>query len=116
MAICKDLEAAGVAARCHDTSRTACKYATERATFYQPGDGDKAGGQVLRFANQAQLDRMLPIVQVSKTSEVVESRSALALVQLVTPQPEAPGKAKAIVEKLPAVPAGQVALDPTCAK
>lgn len=116
MAICQELEAAGVAAGCLDTSQTACKYATERATFNMPGEGDKPGGQVLRFANEAQLDRMLPIVKVSKSSEVAESRSALMLIQLVKATPEAAVKAKAIVEKQPAVPAGQAAPDPTCAK
>ncbi len=116
MAICQELEAAGVAAGCHDTSKTACKYARERVTFYAPGSDKKVGGQVLRFVSPAQYDTMLKIASLPKSGSVVEGKPALTLVQLLGDSPELAAKTKAIVEKLPAVPSDGPAPDPTCAK
>src|SRR5262245_23345666 len=82
MSVCKDLEAAGIAERCHDSSQTVCKYARERVTFYAPGGGERASGQVFRFANEVQFGTMSKMTNVAKSAKTLENKSALTLVQL----------------------------------
>jgi hypothetical protein len=114
MGLCQQLEAAGVAKECHDTSSTVCKYARERATFATPSGGV---GQAFRFANGTQFDLMMKIAGPAKTGLHTENRDALVLVQIAGDVPdETAQKVKDILDRLPPAPASELVADPTCAK
>lgn len=115
MVVCKDLEALGIAAGCRDHS-TACKFARERVTFDVPGPEKKVGGQVLRFANEAQYQAMLKIAQLAK-DRVIEAKGAMTLVQFTSAAPEdVLPRTRDLLAKLPSVPTSEMTEDPNCKK